>query len=258
MMRYVPASPSTPLTPSSASCSAPATPSVDPTPPLSPVFERSRLMRLAPLPHSLPSSRASSPVDFTRRVDLYPFGQHTTDSAFSTHRGGLRQPGEFQQWECDHADSAPIAATPQPTGAETDPEWVQPASEESRRPSTPSFVSNGARARSTQVPQRLSNPSATTPRPITPTDVQRPREPFPTVSEGSFNRKVSKCALFAHSEPELVDSASESSRTLSFRPSEPRSTPGDHVRPSTRLYPSYLADISSFLLLLFLFLIDSA
>jgi hypothetical protein len=253
----VPAGPTTPPTTSGAFPSAPAIPSVDPTSPRSSSSERSRPMRLAPLPHSLPSSRASSPVDFTRRVDLYPFGQLTTDNATATHRGWL-QPGGSQQSECDHVDSAPIAAVPLPTKAETDPEVVQPASEESRRPSTPGFVPSSVRASSTQVPRRLSSPSAPTPRPIAAIDVQRPREQIPPVYECSVDTKVSKCAPFAHSEPELDDSASESSRTSNFRPSEPRSTLGDHVRPSTRLYPSYLADISSFLLLLFLFLIDSA
>jgi hypothetical protein len=138
----VPVSPTTPLTTSPTFRSAPTTPSIDPSPPRSSTLERSCPMHLAVRPHTVPSSCASSPADLTFSVDLYSFGQHPTDNRSSTHRG-LHQPSECQQSECDHADSALITATPQPTGAETDPAWVQPTSEDSQWPNTPSFVLNG-------------------------------------------------------------------------------------------------------------------
>jgi hypothetical protein len=219
----VPASPTTPPTTSRAFHSAPPIPCVDPSPPLSPVFERSRLMRLAPLPRSLPSSRASSPAGSTLSVVLFSSGQHTTDNMSATHRGGLRQPDEIQQSECDHVDPAPITATPQPTGAETDPEVVQPASEASRRPNTPSFVLDGARPRTRQVPWRLSNPSAPTPRAISRVDVQRPASDFRRLTSALFTAR-SVNAHFSRFPSPIPTTARPNPRAprISARPSRAR------------------------------------
>jgi hypothetical protein len=229
----VPASPPSPFVTSRASRSAPMVPSVDPTTLPAPESERPHLMRLASLPHSLPSSRASSPADSTSSVDLFLFGQHSRDDTTATHRG-LRQQDNSEQSECDRMVSAPIAAVPLPADTETDPELVQPSSEAFRRPKLPSFVPNRARARTTQVPRRLTSPTR-------PVDAGRLRQRFPAVSTQFTSSKHDICAQQAHSEPDSDDHASECSCASNFSPSESRSTPADHVRLPTTLYPSYFA-----------------
>jgi hypothetical protein len=133
----------------------------------------------------------------------------------------------------------PIAVVPLPTKAESNPEVVHPAPEEFRRPKLPSFAPNRARARKIQVPWRLASPTC-------PVDAGRSRKPFPAVSTQSTSGQHHIFTQQVHSKPDSDDNAPEYSRTSIFSSSEPRSSPVDHVRLPTTLYPSYFARTFSF------------